>query len=277
MSWLSHVVSNVALASLLAVAAWAMQRRGHDAVARALCVLGLIKLLTPPLVSLPVYELRGKMACALGVCGCGPHTPTSWPAAGALPWALVALWWAGAAASAWTAWRRWARFQSLTARAVPAPRRWQTLAGRLAAELRLGGPPEILVVPGRLPPLTVASWRRARILLPEELIDRLSASQRKALLLHELVHIHRRDHLVRMLELAVRVVYWWLPLVGLIGRRLRACEEACCDAVVLSRFPRARRDYARLLLDVLDFAGSRSSVPQATTMSAAFDLERRRP
>src|SRR6202011_4678425 len=124
-----------------------------------------------------------------------------------------------------------------------------------------------LIVPGRL---------RPRLLLPMALLDRLNASQRIALLLHELIHIKRGDHLVRRLELTVRVAYWWLPGVGLIGRQLRGCEETCCDAAVVAQIPQARRDYARLLLDVLDFVNPLpgQTIRQATAMSAS-DLERR--
>jgi beta-lactamase regulating signal transducer with metallopeptidase domain len=115
------------------------------------------------------------------------------------------------------------------------------------------------------------------MLLPMALLEHLNRSQRTALLLHELMHIKRGDHWVRMLELTVRVAFWWLPIVGLIGRQLRACEETCCDAAVVAHLPQARRDYARLLLDVIDFANPlpRHAVPQATEMSAANDLEQR--
>ena len=123
-------------------------------------------------------------------------------------------------------------------------------------------------MPGRLPPLVVAGWRRPRILLPRDLIYRLNGSQRKALLMHELVHVQRLDHLVRILESAVRLIYWWFPLVHSIGRRLRDCEETCCDAAVLARLPQSRRNYARLLLDVIDFA-------EPPTVSQANGDERR--
>ncbi len=131
-------------------------------------------------------------------------------------------------------------------------------------------------MPGQLPPMVVPGWRRPRLLLPVSLMGKLNASQRDALLLHELLHVKRRDHLVRMLELMVGVAFWWLPMVGSIGKQLRACEEACCDAAVVARLPHARRDYARLLLDVLDFAKPLPSqaVPHVTAMSAA-DLEKR--
>jgi bla regulator protein blaR1 len=97
-------------------------------------------------------------------------------------------------------------------------------------------------------------------------------------LVHELAHIKRGDQLVRLLELIISVVYWWLPGISAIGRRLRACEESCSDAAVVARLPQARRDYARLLLDVIDFAhpSPHQAVPQATAMSAAAnELEHR--
>jgi bla regulator protein blaR1 len=163
------------------------------------------------------------------------------------------------------------------AHASPAPPEWQSLAARLTSDLSMRHPPEVLAVPGRLPPLVIPGRPRPRVLLPTALLDRLDASQRAPLLLHELVHIKRGDHLVRMLEFAVGVAYWWLPVVGVVGRQLRACEETCCDAVVVARLPEARRDYARLLLDVIDFANPLpgQAVPQAPAMGVANDLEKR--
>lgn len=298
MVWLSSIASNVLLASPLALGAWFVQRRlQRPALARVLWLLVLVKLVTPPLVSVELSALSGaiaprdagptgdspadvrpaltssplsqRVACATGICGCSLHARR--------PWGLFGLWSLGAGAALSVAWCRWARFRSLLAHAAPAPAEWQSLAARLCAELSIRRPPQVLTVPGPLPPLVVAGRRGARLLLPRDLIDSLSEPQRAALLLHELVHIRRCDHLVRMLEFAVNVAYWWLPPVRAIGRQLRECEEACCDAAVVARLPQARRDYARLLLDVLDFASPNpaGSLPQATAMSAARDLEQR--
>jgi beta-lactamase regulating signal transducer with metallopeptidase domain len=136
--------------------------------------------------------------------------------------------------------------------------------------------PEVLAVPGRLPPLIVPGWTRPRLLLPTALLGRLTAAQREAMLLHELLHLKGRDHWIRILELVVGVAYWWLPGIGWIGRQLRGSEESCCDAAVVAHLPQARRDYARLLLDVVDFAHPLPgrAAPQATAMSAR-DLEQR--
>jgi bla regulator protein blaR1 len=278
MPWLLSIASNLLLASLLALGAWFMQRglRRH-AIAHVLWLLALVKLVTPPLVSVPLPGSPGVLACTLGVCGCERHAPAQTLVREKLPWALLAVWAAGAGATVWVAWRRWTRFRRLFDGASPVPPDWQSLAAQLAAELSIRRPPEILMVAGRLPPLVVPGFSRPRMLLPAALVRRLNAAERSSLLLHELVHIRRGDHLVRILELAVRLAYWWLPFVGTIGRQLRACEETCCDAAVLAHLPHARRDYARLLLDVLDFADPLpgKAAAQATAMSAAKGLEQR--
>jgi beta-lactamase regulating signal transducer with metallopeptidase domain len=277
MTCLTWIASNVALAGLVAVGAWTAQRLRRPGVARALWVLALVKLVTPPLVSVPVGEASGATACALGVCTCGPHPGAPTFLRFTLPGVLLVAWSVGAGATLVVAWRRWTHFRRLLVHASPAPARWRRLAARLARELRLRRPPFVLLIPGRLPPMVVPGWRGPRLLVPQGLIRQLSAAQRESLVLHELVHIKRGDHLVRLLELAAGVAFWWLPLVGSIGRRLRACEEACCDAAVVARRPRARRDYARLLMDVMDFADPlpAHSLPQVTAMSAADGLERR--
>jgi len=233
---------------------------------------------TPPLVSVPLVELPASMACALGLCNCPQHAAAPVAVSRLLLWALLVAWLSGAAVTAWTAWRRWSQFQRLIANTRPAPREWQLLATRICSELLIRRPPDILAVPGRLPPMVVPGRGRARLLLPIALLDRLNASQKESLLLHELAHIKRGDHLVRILESTVSVFFWWLPLVGWIGRQLRACEETCCDAAVIAHLPQGRREYARLLLDVIDFASpsQRHMAPQATAMSASHVEQRLR-
>lgn len=278
MPWLLWIISNVVLASLLALTAWFVQRKlQRPAIARILWVIVLVKLVTPPLVSVPLRQSPGTMACTLGLCGCGQHAETQSFLRDTLPWVLLGAWSIGAGATGYTAWRRWTRFRRLMAHASPAPPEWQSLAARLSSELSIRRPPTILAVPGRLPPLVVPGRRRPCMLLPMDLLGRIDDSQKEALLLHELIHVQRGDHLVRMLELTVGVAFWWLPIVGSIGRQLRACEEACCDAAVVGHRPQARRDYARLLLDVVDFANPlpRQAFSQVTAMSAAADLEHR--
>ncbi len=274
MTVVAFVVSNILLALVPATAAGLLQRR-RPGLAHVLWLLVLVKLLTPPLVRVPLALAPGPWACTLGVCGCAHHGDAHGLVRDRLPGMLLGLWAAGAVVTAGIAGRRWLWLQRLTARARPAPATWQILAERLAAEFGLRRSPAVLSIPGRLPPLLVPGRGRPRLLLPRAFLDRLHGPGRDALLLHELAHVRRRDHWVRLLELAVHVAYWWLPGVGRIGRQLRCCEEACCDAAVVARRPHARRAYAELLLETLDFTSAAPAVAQATAMSAVHDLERR--
>src|SRR5262245_19961687 len=134
MSWLSCIVSNVILASPLAVAAWLAQRSlRRPALARLLWICVLVKLVTPPLVSVPINYSPGMMACALGACRCGRHVQLQTLVRDTLPMVLLAVWAAGAGATGWTAWRRWTQFRRLIAQARPATGEWPALAARLAA------------------------------------------------------------------------------------------------------------------------------------------------
>ena len=54
MPWISCIISNIILACVLAFAAWCVQRLGRPGVARILWILVLVKLVTPPLVGIPL-------------------------------------------------------------------------------------------------------------------------------------------------------------------------------------------------------------------------------
>jgi bla regulator protein blaR1 len=118
---------------------------------------------------------------------------------------------------------------------------------------------------------------RPRLILPEEFWKRLDARQQSALLVHELAHLRRGDHYVRMLELLATVLFWWHPLVWWMRGPLRDAEEQCCDAWVVWALPDSVRSYADTLLDALEFL-SRSGRPApllASSLGKVPHLRRR--
>jgi hypothetical protein len=125
---------------------------------------------------------------------------------------------------------------------------------RRVAELadRLGiHPPSVRVLDDLASPLVVG-FIRPVLLWPSQLQDRLNEDGLRAVLLHELAHLRRRDHWVRWLEMAAACVWWWNPLFRLARRRIRQYAELACDAWVLAVLPRARRAYAEALLQVCE-------------------------
>lgn len=189
----------------------------------------------------------------------------------ALPWPL-ALWGAGTAAVlAWYAAGKVA-IGRLGRRAgrIDDPR-WgeilNTAAGQLGINARVtllrGGPAAMPVTWGVLRPM---------VLLPAE-ADGWPLERRRAVLLHELAHVRRRDGLTQGLAQAACAAYWFNPLAWWAAARLRAEREQACDDLVLEagELPSA---YAAELLGV-----ARSLRPALTAMAMPMarpsGLERR--
>jgi beta-lactamase regulating signal transducer with metallopeptidase domain/protocatechuate 3,4-dioxygenase beta subunit len=93
--------------------------------------------------------------------------------------------------------------------------------------------PEICLSPDVHSPL-VAGWLRPRVILPEDLPERLAPEQLREVLLHECAHVTRRDPWVLMLQRLAVVLFWLHPLVHLLNRRLDRAREEVCDNHVLA-------------------------------------------
>ena len=71
------------------------------------------------------------------------------------------------------------------------------------------------------------------VLLPEEAACRLSDEELEAVMLHELLHVERRDNLAVILQRAIMALLWFYPLAWLIDRKLSEERERACDEEVL--------------------------------------------
>ncbi|MEX0676692.1 MAG: M56 family metallopeptidase, partial [Pirellulales bacterium] len=169
---------------------------------------------------------------------------------------------------------RFRRTLSYAEQASPAlQREVQILAERLGVR-RV---PEVRLVKRRIPPLVWAMFGAPVILLPAGLLRILSPMQRATLLVHELAHLKRRDHLARMLELAALGLYWWHPVVWWARRNVERAAEQCCDAEVVAHMPDAAGAYACALLATVDFLSeARPPMPLlASGFSQAVHVKRR--
>src|SRR5262249_37936791 len=146
----------------------------------------------------------------------------------------------------------------------------------LARALGLGHVPEVVLVPGPVSPMLWSLFGPARLIVPVELLDRLDEAQRDTLLVHELAHLRRRGHWVRLLELLAGGLYWWHPVVWWARKGLREAEEQCCDAWVVWLLPEAAKSYAVALLETVNFLTDALAVPPVASGVGQFPMLQRR-
>jgi beta-lactamase regulating signal transducer with metallopeptidase domain len=166
------------------------------------------------------------------------------------------------------------RFRRRLARGRPAPRPLTGLVAEMADRLGIR-PPATVMVPGLASPM-VWGLGRPVLLWPASLVSRLSLECQRAVVVHELAHLRRRDHWVGWLQLLIGCVWWWNPLFRWINNQVGHNAELACDAWVIQILPAARRAYAEALLEVTQLT-SRSAAPlPALGMAGGHpDFERR--
>jgi beta-lactamase regulating signal transducer with metallopeptidase domain len=275
-SFLNVGLSNALVALILALVVDGLGRAcRRPALAHALWLLVLLKLLAPPLpgiVSIPI-PFPGASAG-----GTSPGWwPVSWPFEGVLGGLcsflaphgrsiLAGFWIAGTAVWLALTWLQVGRFRHFLAAAQPAPVELRDRACEFAQRLGLLRAPGVWLVPSTVAPMVWAAGGRPRLILPARLWDGLDPGQRDALLVHELAHVRRRDHWVRLLELAATALYWWHPAVWWARQRLHEAEELCCDAWVGWALPGSARSYATAMVATVDFL---SAVPTVLPAGAS--------
>jgi bla regulator protein BlaR1 len=266
-------------------------RRPH--LAHLLWLLVFVKLVTPPLVTIPVglFPQPPDHADAhAGAFRAGPQSavaetaPESALRSSIAPlWnrarsCLAIFWWLGSAVVFVWSMARVCRFgRLLAAESEVAPQELQEEADRIARQLGLATAPMIRTVAACLSPMVWWTGAQIRIVIPRALLDEMGVQDWQWILAHELAHVRRRDYLVRWVEWLACVCFWWNPVVWWAQRNLRALEEICCDDLVLSALHPTPKSYADALLSAVEFL-ARPAVrapAMASEINSGGSLERR--
>lgn len=200
------------------------------------------------------------------------------PRAAWSPWHVsLAAWMIGAAIVAGVAVGRVMRFRRLLRRAQPIDESLGREIKALAAVMGISTLPRVCVVDESVSPmLWFVGVGRPRLVVPAKLLATMSAEQQAGVIAHELAHLRRRDHWVRLLELPATLLLWWHPLVWVARRGLREAEEQCCDAWAVSVLPAGRRGYADALVSALEFVSGHRRLPLGATGLGKLRTLRRR-
>jgi beta-lactamase regulating signal transducer with metallopeptidase domain len=130
----------------------------------------------------------------------------------------------------------------------------------VASSMAIRGDVRSCVVDARTTPL-LWGWRRPLVVVPRQLMDDLGPQQLRGIVAHELAHFVRRDHWANLFVFIVKGLLWWNPVVWWADRELRAAQELCCDAIAIDRCKTDRRGYAVTLLKALDFIQTEPLAP----------------
>ena len=93
--------------------------------------------------------------------------------------------------------------------------------------------PVSVLVSDRLEVPTAIGFRNAAVILPKWMVESTPAEELKYILLHELAHLRRRDDWTNLAQKVLKALFFFLPSVWWIERRLSLDREMACDDAVL--------------------------------------------
>jgi bla regulator protein blaR1 len=236
----NHLWQSTLIAGIAALLAWTLRNNGAR-VRYWVWFLAAMKFLIPfsLLVSVghqfewrkPSAVARGSISTltqismpfdALALPSIAPSADSAVGKVNPLTGILVSVWLCGLIVSAGSWFRSWRRMHTAVLSATPM---------RMDPAISNTRVP-ILSSPTLLEPAVFGIFGPV-LLLPSGITDRMTTDGLKALLVHELCHIRRRDNLRMGIYMVAETLIWFYPLVHWIGRRLIDERERACDEEVL--------------------------------------------
>ncbi|OHB64148.1 MAG: hypothetical protein A2Y76_04040 [Planctomycetes bacterium RBG_13_60_9] len=281
---LSNACFALALA-LVAMVVGARARRPH--LAHLLWLLVFVKLVTPPILTIPVGLFSVPPGNVVATSDSRESDAEEQPAMAettivssllssiaatvyrAKPW-FAPLWLLGSVVVfAWSLVRVCCFSRLLAAESEVAPQELQTVAERMARRLGLNTIPTTCTTSTHLSPMVWWTGGEVQVVIPAALFDQMDTQESPWILAHELAHVRRRDYLVRWLEWLACVCFWWNPVVWWAQRNLHAMEEICCDDLVISCLNPKPKSYANSLLSAVEFLARPALRPPAMASDGA--------
>lgn len=259
--------------SVVVLALFAMLRlleRARANVRYLVCWAALLLVVVLP--ALPWLGSRGLRPVTLGLPPDGAivSVPDTWWTSGAV---MVAAWIAWA--SVYTVRFVWAMVALRRARARS--RAFPThVESRLShwRHVRGEGRRSTLVLSEEVPTAAVLGCGAPVIAVAPSLVTTLDADELDRVLIHEWAHVQRRDDLVNILQVLVRVVVGWHPAAWWIDRRLHVEREIACDETTIAVTGSAK-SYAACLVKLAGIKGGERTALAAPAVLMASGLRAR--
>ncbi len=162
--------------------------------------------------------------------------------------ALLALWISGGIIVMLNAAVASVRLGRRLSKAPALPDGWRDTAERIKQELGIRGHVRFVMLRDFASPALSASLRPT-VVIPFELFWEEDRRLIEFALRHELTHVKRRDHLVCLLLMLLKAVYWFNPAVWVASRQMKLDMETACDSMVVKSMDSGtKKQYAATIL-----------------------------
>lgn len=108
------------------------------------------------------------------------------------------------------------------------------------------------------------------IILPEEVINKLSLEDMRYIILHELNHYKKKDIWINYAMCFYKVVYWFNPCVHWAFNIMKTDREIACDTEVLNLLDESNYiDYGRTIINFIEILSESRSLAMVTSMGGS--------
>lgn len=163
----------------------------------------------------------------------------------------------------------------LMRRLYPADPRLSDILAECAANIGVHRLPKI-GLSERVPTPMLVGTAHPVILLPFDIGQSCSESDLRAMFLHELAHMKRRDMVGVWLYQFAQALFFFHPAIWIAGRQLEKEREIACDELVLSSSAITRKAYASGYLSAVKLANGMQDLSPALAMAESPEVEAHR-
>ena len=110
------------------------------------------------------------------------------------------------------------------------------------------------------------------VLLPFSIVNHLSLEETEYILMHELAHIKRNDHLTLLVQRLIETVLYFNPFVWFMSREMNKMREQSCDDIVLSQTSGKEVAYTKSLVRLHELIRSSYNPLQLSAVNKKGDL-----
>jgi beta-lactamase regulating signal transducer with metallopeptidase domain/Tol biopolymer transport system component len=101
---------------------------------------------------------------------------------------------------------------------------------------------------------------RPTILMPPSLLQELPPDRLRAVLIHELAHIKRKDLWINSLQTLIQIIYFYNPFVWIANKVVRKIREQAVDEMVLVTLGTGAKSYSKTLIYIAHMAFWKTSL-----------------